>query len=730
MPMNKISAGLSFSTPLADLDFETYSEAGYYYNEKLKKWKIVPGAPKGCSYGLAAVGTVNYASHPSTEILCFAYDLKEGLGSRLWLPGMPPPQDLMNYILNGGLVAAWNSGFEYWIWFFVCHKRMGWPAIPFGQFRDDAAKAQAFGLPGALFNAGIAVASDQKKNSDGQRLINKFSKPQNPLKNLPNRRRITVQDDPEDAAKFYDYCIQDIKAEASISALVPDLNPFELQVWLSDQAINVRGVQIDIEAVNNFIDLIYQAQDKYRSELVTLTNDTVKTESEAAKIRAWAEGRGVYMDSLDEAHVTAALKVFEEGGHYHAPDVRRVLEIRQILGSAAVKKLFAMQLKTSSWGRMHLVFTYCGAQKTGRWAGRDIQPQNFPSGTIDVAKCRACGGVVGAKAECCVHCGDFVHGWDQHSWDDNAVEAIIGSATERNLKLFEDAWGSPFAAISSCLRGMLTCRPGYILYCSDFSAIEAVVLAMLSRCQWRIDVFNTHGKIYEMGASKISGVPFDEIIGHKLQTGEHHPLRKTIGKVSELASGYSGWVGAWKQFGADKFMNDDEIKKAILKWRADSPEIVEFWGGQYRRTGYRQTRPEFYGVEGCAVAAVMNPGTVYTHNDLQFGVKNDILYIRLPSGRFLTYHEPRLMDDTDPLGVSIKKLFFMGVHPQSKKWVMRDTYGGRLTENCIAKDTKVLTHRGWVPIQYVLDSDQVHDGVEWVSHGGTLFKRRRTSKTR
>ncbi len=661
------------------------------------KWRIVPGAPKGCPSGLAAVGVVNYAAHPSTEVLSLAYDLKEGNGARLWLPGMPPPQDLIEFVANGGLVAAWNAGFEYWIWRLVCNKRMGWGELPFWKLRCDMAKAQAFGLPGKLENAGPAIGSSELKGVDGTRLIKKFSKPQNPLKTKPDRRRIYMVDEPEDGPKFIQYNIQDIVSEASIAALVPDLSETELTVWLYDQAINVRGVQIDIKAVENFISIIEQAQGKYRAELVSLTRGAVQTESEAKKIREWMSGYNIFIDNLDEETVTATLDTLRDAPFPTLGDttVIRVLEIRQLLSSAAVKKLFAMKLKSSEAGRMHNIFTYCGAQKTARWAGRDIQPQNFPSAGIKMAACRACGAVNWHKADKCSDCGDFVLGFDSHEWDEAGVEAVLKTATHRDLALFESRWGSPLAAISACLRGVLTCAPGNELLCSDFSAIEAVVLAMVSRCQWRIDVFNTHGKIYEMGASKISGIPFDEIVGHAgydtgfpfwwmmKVDGPNHPLRKTIGKVSELASGYQGWIGAWKNFGADKFMTDDEMKKAILKWRADSPEIVEFWGGQYRRTGYKQTTPELYGVEGCAIAAVMNPGQAFEHNGIQFGVKDDILYIKLPSGRSLTYHEPVLFDTTDPLGIPIKQLTFMGVHPTSKKWVRRDTYGGRLTENIV-----------------------------------------------
>lgn len=713
------NVGTGVSTVHADLDFETYSEAGYVFDEVKQKWRKVDGAPKGAGSGLSVVGVVNYVSHPTAEILSLAYDLKEGGGPRLWMPGMPFPQDLLDYVARGGIIEAWNSAFEYWAWEFLCHRGLGWPKLEFWNLRDAMAKAQAFGLPGMLVKAGDAVSAPIQKQADGKRLLNKFSIPQNPLKACPDRRRVYLKDEPEDAAKLYQYNIGDIQSEAAISALVPDLSSYELAIWKYDQAINVRGVQIDIGAVRDFIAIVYQAQDKYRAELVTLTRGLVKTESKVADMKAWAETHGVYWTTIDKQNIDGVIATCPEGS-----PVRRVLEIRKILGSAAIKKLFAMDLKTSSEGRMHGTYSYCGAQKTGRWAGRDLQTMNMPGLGVDVAKCRACGGVVWTKAASCAHCGDFVQGFDKHAWDEDGVDAVIKVAQHRDLALFEQHFGNVYDTISACLRGLLTCAPGNDLICSDFSAIEAVVLAMLSGCQWRIDVFNTHGKIYEMSAAKVAGIQFEEMMAHAgyfdllapewwtvTPTGPDHPLRKTLGKVCELASGYQGWIGAWKQFGADKFMTDEEIKKAILRWRDDSPEIVEFWGGQYRRIGYRQTKPEFYGVEGCAIAAVMSPGTVYSHGVVQFGVKDDVLYVRLPSGRSLTYHEPRLLDSTDPLGNHIKQLTFMGVDPTSKQWVRRDTYGGRMTENIIqgvardiqANSIALLENAGYSVVLHVHD---------------------------
>jgi DNA polymerase len=211
-----------------------------------------------------------------------------------------------------------------------------------------------------------------------------------------------------------------------------------------------------------------------------------------------------------------------------------------------------------------------------------------------------------------------------------------------------------------------------------------------------MNVFRDHGKIYEMSASKISGVPFKEILEHKRRTGEHHELRKKIGKISELASGYGGWVGAWKAFGADKFMGDDEIKRNILKWREESPMIEEFWGGQVRKTpGRWEFKHEYYGVEGMAICAVLEPGRVFSYRCITFQVHGDVLYIGLPSGRYLSYHKPRLTVayDRRAKDMQIYNLSYMGISDTPKQWVRLDTYGGKLVENitqAVARD--ILKH--------------------------------------
>ena len=662
----QIPTGTSFATVLPDFDFETYSEAGLQYVND--KWVTLPNSSKR---GLFAVGGVAYTEHPSTEVLSLAYDLKDGKGKRLWIPGMGEPTDLFQHIAKGGLLEAWNSSFEYHVWLNVCHKRMGWPPLPLEQLRDAMAKSRANSLPGGLGDAAKVLQITDQKIEDGKRLIKKFSMPRNPTKK-DARTRIKPEEDMNDAIKLYEYNIGDIEAESGVSIRIPDLSPTELKLWLLDQRINSRGVHLDSEARSNCEEIVRQATEKYTAELIALTGGTVQKPGEVAKITGWLGGMGVHLGSLTADTVKATLKRTD------IPDAaRRVLEIRASLGAASVKKLYAMGHQVSQDGRLKDLFAFCGADRTGRFAGRGPQPQNLPNSGPAVRKCRDCNQHYTPKLTACPWCkGDDVFNEDSE-WGIEAVEDALRVIATRDLATVEHYLGDSIAAVSGCLRGLFSAAPGHELICSDYSAIEAVVLAALAGEEWRMDVFRTHGMIYEMSAAKISGIPFEDFVAHKRKTGDHHPLRKKIGKVSELASGYQGGIGAWKNFGADKHLSDQEIKDAIKAWRAESPAIVAFWRG----------------LEDAAIAAVQTPGTCYTYRGITYGVKDDVLYCQLLSGRTLAYHTPRLHPDVTPWGTPVNKLTYMGRDSLTNQWVRLDTYGGKLCENtvqAIARD--ILTH--------------------------------------
>lgn len=652
---------------IADMDFETYSEAGYVWDETTQKWQGIGTAP----YGLPAVGAAVYAEHPSTEVLCLAYDLKDGLGARLWLPTMPPPEDLFNHIRGGGLIEAHNSGFEWFIWSRVCGPRMGWPDLPLEQLRCSMSKSRSWSLPGKLANVAKVLNLVDQKDKEGTRLLNKFSKPRNPTKK-DARKKLDPLTDPIDGGKLWAYNLQDIKVEAAVSAAVPALTDSELEIWLTDQKINTRGVHIDRAALDSCISIINQAGAKYTAELVQLTGGLVNTASEVANMRAWLWSRGTQIPNLQADTV----RDFLTDPFGMPPDCRRVLEIRASLSASSVKKLFAMDRRLSSGDRLRDLFMYAGADRTSRWAGRGPQPQNLPAKGPAVNQCPTCNEYYSTKFDRCPTSGcDSRTLGTGVEWGHEVVNRALQLIATNNLALVEHYYGDAFAVVSGCLRGLFTPAPGADFICSDYSAIEAVVLAMIAGEQWRIDVFRTHGKIYEKSASMITGVPFEEFLEHKKRTGNHHPLRKKIGKYAELSLGYQGGLNALKAFGADEYLTDDELEKVKVDWRKASPKIASLW----------------YGLQDAAIAAVQYPGSPYVYRGIRYQTDplTDVLYCTLPSGRHLAYHAPRIT--TGPYGRP--QLTYMGSDSKTYQWVRIETYGGKLTENVVQATARdILAH--------------------------------------
>lgn len=643
-------------TPNASMDFETYSEAGYVWDGQ--KWRGLPNAPGG-KKGLPIVGAAVYAKHPSTEVLCLRYDLKRGDGIRLWTPGDALPLDLFHHIEIGRLFEAWNSSFEAWIWSEVCVKRMRWIPLPIRQLRCTMGRARAYGLPGSLGKAGEVLQLSTQKGKEGARLINKFCIPRNPtLKDA--RRRILPEGDPE-GPFLYEYCKTDVATESEASGHIPHLQGAELEYWLCDQAINRRGVQADMKGISDCCAILDQALEKYNTELATLTGGAVMKGSELAKLKTWLETQGLRVDTLDEEAIDMLLKAPGIG-----KKTLRSLQIRKAIGVAAVKKAYAMRNRATEEGRLHDLLIYHGA-RTGRCTGEGPQPTNMPNSGPEVSVCPSCKGRYAAHMAVCPTC------WTPNEthpveWDAEAAQfALEHVISTRSLEYVEYVFGDALSVVSGCLRGLFIAADGHRLMCSDYSSIEAVVLAELSGEEWRMEVFRTHGMIYETSAAKISGLTLPDFIEHKACYGKHHPLRK-MGKVAELASGYQGWIGAWKAFGAEShFKDDEEMKQAILAWRDASPMIVDLWKGY----------------ENCAVSCIQDPTQAFSYRGITFFLNSDgAMQIRLLSGRLLTYHRPELRQGDR--GVSIS---YEGWNSNPKNgptgWQRMDTWGGKLTENIV-----------------------------------------------
>lgn len=676
-------AGFGVTTVLADLDFETACAAGYHWNEAEQKWGDLPGAAKN-KRGLEVVGRRNYVKHPTFRVLSLSYNLKDGLGKRRWRPGQPPPHDLLEHVRLGGIVEAWNSGFEFDVWNECCVPTFGWPPLPLEQTRCAMAKARAHAGPGKLERFGQAFKLVYPKDPAGKRLLDKFSTPRNPTKKNP-KLFILPEDDPEDFAKLLDYNDRDILTEAEASLRTPDLPPDELEIWLTDQRINLRGIQVDLVGMENCISIVEQAYTKYNAELRALTNGAAQAASETEKIKDWLASRGVHIPNMQEETIADQLKDMHKSGYSHSAEYR-VLEIRALLGSASIKKLFAFRHQ-NHLGRLYDLYSYFAA-RTGRWTGNGPQPQNLPSGLF-------------------------------HSLEE--VERALAVISHRMLELVEVEYPghSALEVVSSVLRGLLIAAPGYEFICSDYTAIEGVVAAAVAGEEWRLDVFRTHGMIYEASAAKMAKIPFDDFVKHRTDTGgvatykdgklmgvvggKHHPLRKKLGKFGELGSGFGGWIGAWKGFGADEYLTDEEIKQGLIAWRNDSPAIVYCWGGQKREVGYRQYEPSLFGFEGAAIAAVQWRGKAFGYRGVTYQMSevDDVLYCRTLSGGFLTYHRPRLAPATrewcKPWELSLS---YEGENKNPKMgpigWVRMSLYGGKQFENVIQKEARYIHATGLV----------------------------------
>lgn len=719
-------AGLGISTILPDGDFETYSEAGMVYREEKARWGQPDGAT-GTGKGLTLTGSARYSEHPSTQVLTFAYDLKDGRGSRVWVPGLPNPVDLFEHLASGGLFEAWNVGFERNIWWNVCRKRYGWPEWPLSQMRCAMAKSRAHGLPGKLDIAGEVTGVQIQKDKDGKRLLDKFSVPRNPTKTDP-RMRITLQDDPADGMRLVGYNVTDIEAEAGVSAECPDLEGDELAFWQADQAINSRGVHIDRAGVENCIAIVDQAHLQYNAELNALTGGEVRAASELSKLKAWLHAQGCHMDEMDDDAITLELERMGESVQDGTSDpseiapAYRALEIRQAIGSASVKKVRAMAMQVCADDRLRDLFSYHAA-RTGRPTGNGPQPTNLPKAGPTVFRC-ACGRHSNPR-EICAWCGvPRPPGTKDVEWCIEAAEDALVTIESRDLAEVERVFGDAMLSVSGCLRALFDAAPGKELIASDFTAIEAVVLAALAGETWRLDVFRAGTDIYLESISRSTGTPLAELVAFKKERGMHHPFRQS-GKVTELALGFAGWIGAMKamygQLGIEMTKDDVGLKADILAWRNASPAIVEFWGGQSRDFG---RRPGMFGLEGAAVSAVQNPGNWYAATRLDgsdsgvaYGMRRDVLYCRLPSGRHLAYHRPRLAYAAQAWrGLA---LTFEGYNTNQKKgkpgWMKMDLYGGLLCENVVqatARDIQRaailnLERAGYPVVLHVYDEDVV-----------------------
>lgn len=466
---------------------------------------------------LKKTGVYPYAQHPTTDVWCMAYAKDDG-DVQVWQPGQPIP----DVILNGAAsqqFRAHNAQFERIIWRDIMVKRYGFPPITMQQWHCTAAECRAMGLPGSLDGAAKALGLAHQKDAIGQRLMLRMAKPR------------AIQEDgtliwwnvPSRIATLIEYCKQDVVVERAIAEKVQRLNDAERAVYLLDQKINDRGVQIDTRLVEAGIEVIDIANEKANAEISELTGGAVSGITKNADLSAW-----LGVASVAKANVRELL------GQDLSPKVRRVLELRQEASKSSVAKLNAFQECVCKDGRVRGLLLYHGAA-TGRWSGRLVQPQNFPR-------------------------GDFKY---------SVIEAAIPLVLKKDYDGIDALYGSAHGLISSMLRACFIAKPGHVLFSADYSAIEARVLAWLANEQDVLDVFRSGQDIYCHAATGIYGrtiTPADKD-------------ERQIGKVAVLALGYQGGVRAFQSMAtmynieiADE--KADEIKNA---WRKANARIVSWW---------------------------------------------------------------------------------------------------------------------------------------------------------
>ena len=496
----------------------------------------------------------------------------------------------------------------------------------------------------------MGIAKDMK----GARVMMQLAKPKDFATKHPSQPGAvpifwTPADDPATFATLYDYCKQDVEVERALRKRMMELSDDEQALWTLDYKINQRGIQIDLKAVDAAIKLVEAEKARLNRDILKCTGGVVGSCTEVQLLIKWIRSQGVEVAGLAKADVLDSLS-----GELPA-QVRAALELRKEAAKSSTAKLLAMRERASSDGRVRGTAQYHGAS-TGRWAHRGIQPGNLPR--------------------------------PRNGIKPKHISEMIGMLGNRDL--LDMSYGPVMAALADCIRGMLIPAPGNDFVAADFSAIEARVLAWLAGEEKVLDIFRTHGKIYEHAAAGIYHKPMDEVNKDERQ----------IGKVAVLALGYGGGVGAFQSmarvYGVK--VEDGEADGIKVAWREAHKKIVRYW----------------YDLEGAAVNAV-ELGVVCkagpAGRQVAFVKKGSFLWCRLPSGRVLCYPYPVVKDTKTPWGDMKSALHFMSVNGTTNKWEETSTYGGSLAENvtqAVARDLLAhgmmsLEHQGYPIVMHVHD---------------------------
>jgi DNA polymerase len=530
------------------------------------------------SEDLRKCGVYRYCEAPDFEILLFAYSVDGGEVQLADLAsGEKLPREIIKAVTDDSVIKwAWHANFER-----VCLSRYlrdlglltgylnpeGW--------RCDMVWAATLGLPFSLEGAGAVLGLDKQKLTEGKELIRYFCKPCSPTQANSGRTRNLPCHAPDKWEMFKRYNIRDVETEMGIQQRlskfpVPD---FVWEEYHLDQEINDRGVKIDMELVRQAIAI----DERSRNELISAMREFTQLENpnSVQQMKGWLANNGLMTESLDKKAVAELMK-------NAPPELIRVLTLRQQLAKSSVRKYQAMQNAVCADGRARGLFSFYGANRTGRFSSKIIQLQNLARNSMsDLDQARAL-----------IKTGDY-----------DAVSMLYDDVPDTLSQLVRTAFVPP---------------KGKLFYVADFSAIEARVIAWFAGEKWRSEVFRKGGDIYCASASQMFKVPVEKhgINGHLRQKG----------KIAELALGYGGGMGALKAMGAlEMGLKEEELQPLVNAWRNANPNIVKFW----------------WAVDNAVMEAVNKRTTTETHG-ITFSFKSGMLFITLPSGRKLSYVKPRI----------------------------------------------------------------------------------------
>lgn len=592
------------------------------------------------SVDLAKCGLYKYAESDDFRILLFGYAYDDGPVKVIDVTNEDIPIPLRVDIADPKVLkVAHNANFErVCLSQYLCSKGH---YLPPDQWKDTMIMASEQGYPASLAQLGpaLGLSEDETKLDTGRRLIQYFCKPCKPTKTNGGRTINSPKDAPEKWKLFIEYNRRDVIAERAIwdklNHMTP-IKPSEWAYWYIDQRINDRGIQIDMDMVSTIESYGTHHSNDLMARAKLLTG--LENPRSIVQLKGWIEEKeGHKVDTLRKSAIDDMLEREDI-----QPETREMLELRKELGKTSVKKYDAFTRSVCLDGRVHGCFQFYGG-RTGRWAGRLIQPQNFPKPKFD---------------------------------DLDTARSLV---KESNWDVLEMLYPSMNDVFSTLIRTVIIPKPGCAFAVADYSAIEARVIAWLTRETWRMKVFEKGGDIYCASASQMFGVP---VVKH----GVNGELRQK-GKIAELALGYGGGIPAMKNFGADKLgMSEKEMQETVDRWRRSSPHIHKYW----------------YTLGHAFEGAIQGETVTLDRNMMCFRHGNQV-YIRLPSGRNIAYVNPRIKDG---------HIEFKGLN-QAHKWTTITTWGGKLTENvvqAIARDCLAETFqrcdRAGIPIVM-----HVHDEI-------------------